>query len=255
MKLDEASLLLETSADITLGALEKELSATQVRLPIPSTTPRHRTIAELLSSPSPADTTPRWGAFVSSCAGIVATLFDGHTEVRTRIAPRKATGPDWIYAFVGTENALGTIASATIRVFRRGEHSELATRRCASNLDALSAARSLLQLGARPTEIVVHAGGLLSVHFEGRAPIVKAELALLERLAPIPAERSTAIAVETAQAISMADLSRWPKAAQQIVGWHLGGAAVVSSFAAKPRAAFSLTFLEDWKKAIKSEVF
>ena len=64
-------------------------------------------------------TSPRLGRFVQACAGVAAILANG-TEIATRVAPRKATGPDLMHALVGARGTLGLITSATIRVRIKG---------------------------------------------------------------------------------------------------------------------------------------
>src|SRR5690242_11429886 len=104
IEIDETSLLVRASAEVTVAELDEALAPRGLRLPLPPGGARDRTLAALLTLPSPADAAPRFGPFVRACVAIEARLHDG-AGVASRAAPRRSTGPDWIHAFIGAENA------------------------------------------------------------------------------------------------------------------------------------------------------
>src|SRR5690242_18050314 len=92
LHLDETSLLVTAQAGVTFQALEEELAARGLTLgPLPAWA-RGRTLGALLAAPRPSEAAPRIGRFTRACAGVQGLLPDG-TEIATRVAPRKATGP------------------------------------------------------------------------------------------------------------------------------------------------------------------
>jgi alkyldihydroxyacetonephosphate synthase len=120
LHLDETSLLVEVQAGLTVEQLEIVLAERGLTLgPVPHSS-RARTVGALLSAPRPSEAAPRTGRLTATCAGIAAVLADA-TALSTRVAPRKATGPDLMHALVGARGTLGLITAATLRVQRRAE--------------------------------------------------------------------------------------------------------------------------------------
>jgi FAD/FMN-containing dehydrogenase len=240
LHVDETSLLVSAQAGVTVAALEQLLAERGLTLgPLP-TWSRERTLGALLAAPRASEASPRHGRFVQNCAGIAAILPDG-TEVTTRLAPRKATGPDLMHAIIGARGTLGLITSATVRVQRRQETRLEASFRLPSLVAALMTARALLVRGGRPADLTVLASGVLSLHVDGPEPLVQAERALCESIArelggqPVPfapPPRATkppyerAVALETIDREVLAPSSLVGDAIR-VVGWHVGGACVV----------------------------
>ena len=250
LHLDETSLMVAVQAGVTVDALEQQLAERGLTLgPLPAWS-RTRTLGALLAAPRASEASPRHGRFVNQCAGIAAILPDG-LEVTTRLAPRKATGPDLMHAILGARGTLGIITSATVRVQRRQETRLEASFRLPSLTAALTAARALLVRGGRPTELTVLATGILSLHVDGPEPLVQAERALAEAIvrefggAPVsfaPPPRATKPPYERAVALETIDTEVSAPSlvgdAVRVVGWHVGGACVVDvERAAAPPAA------------------
>lgn len=243
LELDETSLLVTVQAGITVEALERLLAERGQRLrlpPLPAWS-RARTIGALLAAPRPSEASPRAGRFVQSCAGVQALLPDG-TEIATRVAPRKATGPDLMHVILGARGTLGLITAATLRVERRQESRRSAAFRLPTLPAALAAARALLVCGGRPVELSVTASATLALDVDGPEPLCAAEMALAERSArahggePVPhapPPRTTTRPYERAVALETVD-GEVPAPSLlgddvRIVGWHVGGACVVDS--------------------------
>jgi FAD/FMN-containing dehydrogenase len=242
LHLDETSLLVSAQAGIPVEKLEAQLGDRGLTLgPLPPSS-RARTLGALLAAPRPSEASPRVGRFVAACAGIAAILPDG-IELTTRVAPRKATGPDLMHAVLGARGTLGLITSATVRVQRRQEARLDAAWKLPSLAAALATARALLVRGGRPLDLAVSGAGVLSLSVDGPAPLCDAERGLADELAhaaggqPVPhaplprvppsltAPFERALPIETleSQVLAPALLGE----ALRVVGWHVAGAALV----------------------------
>ncbi len=237
LHLDETSLLVQVQAGVTAAELEQMLQERGLTLgPLPAFS-RARTIGALLAAPRPSEASPRIGRFTNACAGISALLADG-TELSTRIAPRKATGPDLMHALVGARGTLGLITAATLRLQRRGETQHDAAFRLPSIEAALKATRALLQRGARPLELTVAAEPpVLSAIFDGTPQLAAAERELAERLAvelggePIPFAPPAPLTRAPHERFVPMDRieAAIPSAGGCVIGWHVMGAAVADA--------------------------
>ncbi|HZS42218.1 MAG TPA: FAD-binding oxidoreductase [Polyangia bacterium] len=241
LHLDETSLLVQVQAGITAEALDALLAERGLQLaPLP-TPSRGRTLGALLAAPRPSEASPRWGRFVQTCAGVSGLLADG-TEIATRVAPRKATGPDLMHALVGGRGTLGLISSATLRLHRRGEIRHDAAWTFASAEGALRAARALLVRGGRPLDLQVSASPpTLSITVDGPQPMVDAERELAARVAaehggaqvphkPPPQDHDPpherAVPMEAIEQLGKSlDAAQAPSV--RVIGWHPAGAAFV----------------------------
>jgi FAD/FMN-containing dehydrogenase len=241
LELDETSLLVSVQAGITVEALERILGERGLVLaPLPSWA-RVRTLGALLAAPRTSEASPRTGRFVATCAGIQALLPDG-TEIVTRLAPRKATGPDLMHVIVGARGTLGLITAATLRVQRRQDVRQSAAFKLPTLPAALSAARALIVRGGRPLELAVDAMGVMSLQADGPDVLVAAELVLAERTArelggePVPhapPPRITSRPHERAVPLESVDTQVLAPQllgdAVRVVGWHTGGACVIDT--------------------------
>jgi FAD/FMN-containing dehydrogenase len=241
LHLDETSLLVSAQAGITVDALERLLGERGLALIGLPPWSRARTLGALLGAPRPSEASPRIGRFVQSCAGIQALLPDG-TEVATRLAPRKATGPDLMHVIVGARGTLGLITAATLRVQRRQEVRRSAAFKLPTLPAALATARTLLVRGGRPVELQVAANGVVALDVDGPEPLAIAEIALAERTArelggePVPhapPPRITTRPHERAVSLESVDTQVLAPAlvgdAIRVVGWHTGGACVIDT--------------------------
>ena len=109
---DSQSLLVEAGAAVTGSSLAAELSARGFR-PCLNMEPED-TVGAFLSRAPVTPSAYRAGRSEPCCA-LRAVLADG-TEVRTRITPRSAAGPDVKHLLLGTRGAIGVIVSAVLRV-------------------------------------------------------------------------------------------------------------------------------------------
>ena len=195
LHLDPLSLTVHAQAGISVGALEHRLNQEGLTLgDFPAETYRS-TLGGLLSARAPGRATSRLGPIESTCIGLSAVLADGRT-VHVKAVPRRATGPDLMRLFLGSEGVLGVITAAVLRIHRMPEARVFATHALPSVDHAVDAARRVLRRGARPgamriydaddamatglTEVDPHGQALLLATMTGPAEIVEAERRILE---------------------------------------------------------------------------
>jgi FAD/FMN-containing dehydrogenase len=235
LHLDETSLLLTVQAGATAEALDQLLQPRGLSLPPLPAISRGRTIGALLSGPRPSEASPFWRRFTDCCPGLDAVLADG-TEISTRVAPRKATGPDLMHALVGTRGTLGVITSATLRIQRRGELREEAAWALPSLREMLACARAILVRGVRPHDLQVALSPepTLSVAIEGPRLLVESARERCHRLAldhggravpHTPPPLMTSPPEEKFFALDA--LPDKVASSSRVIGWHICGAAVV----------------------------
>ena len=184
LALDAGSQLGRLDAAATLGALEEELRPRGLTLgPVPVES-RARTLGQALGAPRPSEATPR-GRLVDRCAALDATLADGRA-VSTRLAPRKAVGPDVTAALLLAAAGAVVIEAAWMRLWRIAEHARCLAFAFAVDEDAgaaaLERALGLLAGGVVPVDLAVVDGSLLARAAAGGAAVAEGEAAVLVRL-------------------------------------------------------------------------
>jgi alkyldihydroxyacetonephosphate synthase len=118
LELDEHSLLVHAQAGITGLDLERILAPRGLSIgdyPPVVLTP---SLGGILAVRTPGKSSARHGFFEDAVVGVSAVLADGRT-VHTRMAPRKATGPDFARALCGSEGTIGFITSAVLRIHKK----------------------------------------------------------------------------------------------------------------------------------------
>jgi FAD/FMN-containing dehydrogenase len=70
--------------------------------------------------------------------------------IHTRVAPRRATGPDVARLYIGSRGALGVITTAVLKVHRQPEHEAVVACALPSLPQAVEVARRCLAHGIRP---------------------------------------------------------------------------------------------------------
>lgn len=152
LDLDLTALTVHCQSGIQIQHLEEALRRQDLTLgPFPAEI-QGSTLGGLLSAPSATAHSPQVGPLKDACLALVVALPDG-TVVHTRVAPRRATGPDIARFFIGSRGGLGVIAAATLRVHRLPEH-ELVQGFAFEGLEqAADVARAALARGARPARM------------------------------------------------------------------------------------------------------
>jgi alkyldihydroxyacetonephosphate synthase len=155
LHLDETSLVVHVQAGLTALALERIVAPRGLSLGDFPPQVLGSTIGGLLSVRTPGKSSPRHGFIEEAVLGVSAVLADGRT-VHTRVAPRRATGPDLARALCGSEGTLGFLTAAVLRLHRRPEARFLAAHALPSFDDALAAVRLSLREEAAPAALRVY---------------------------------------------------------------------------------------------------
>jgi alkyldihydroxyacetonephosphate synthase len=206
LHLDETSLTVHVQAGILGRALENLLNPRGLTLGDHPPGALESTIGGLLATRQPGRASPRYGLLEDACLGLSAVLADGRT-IHTRVAPRRATGPDLARILTGSEGQLGILTAATLRIHRRTDTLLLEGYELPGLIEAVRAARQVLRSDSRPSALrVVDAapgdpllpsgGALLFCALSGTAEVAAAEQAELKQAALAaggrPAEKGAA---------------------------------------------------------------
>ncbi|MGE3460058.1 MAG: FAD-binding oxidoreductase, partial [Kofleriaceae bacterium] len=165
LELDETSVLVHVQAGITGLELERVLAPRNLSIgdypPVILTS----SIGGLLAVRTPGKSSARHGFFEDAVVGVSAVLANGHT-VHTRIAPRRATGPDLVRALCGSEGTIGVITSAVLRVHLRPETRLVASYTLPTVDAAVSAVHLALREEAAPAGIRIYDAAEAASHFD-----------------------------------------------------------------------------------------
>jgi alkyldihydroxyacetonephosphate synthase len=225
LHLDETSLTVHAQAGLTGLALEDLLAPRGLTLGDFAPAALTGTLGGLLAVRTPGKSSPRHGFFEDAVLGASAVLPDGRT-VHTRVAPRRATGPDLARALLGSEGVLGIIASVVLRIHRRPETRQLAAWRVPSLAAGVAVVRAALKKDVRPAAARVYdaaeaeahlgheAGGVVLVTaFAGPAALVQVEVEVM----------AAAVDAHGGQAAELALAETWWRRRS---GQHVGGHAL-----------------------------
>jgi alkyldihydroxyacetonephosphate synthase len=167
LHLDETSLVVHVQAGLSGYSLEKILAPRGLSLGDFPPAVLTSTIGGLLSVRTPGKSSPRHGFIEDAVLGVSAVLADGRS-IHTRVAPRRATGPDLARALCGSEGTLGFITSAVLRIHRQPEARFLTAHRLPSFEAALSAVHLALREEAAPAGLRVYDDREARAHFGER---------------------------------------------------------------------------------------
>lgn len=180
LDLDETSLLVHVQAGLAVSALEAQLAARGMTLGAAGRRAGARSVGAVLAAPHPVEAAPG-GRLTDACAAIDGVLGDG-ALVHTKLAPRRATGPDLAQALIGGRGATGIVVGAWLRCVRRPVERAPLAFRFADGAAALAAARTLLKDGIRPADLALFddraaRGATLAVLLAGEPETTAAERA------------------------------------------------------------------------------
>jgi alkyldihydroxyacetonephosphate synthase len=166
MQLDETSLLVHAQAGLTGLELERILGPRGLSIgdypPVVLTS----SLGGIIAVRTPGKSSARHGFFEDAVVGLSAVLADGRT-VHTRVAPRRATGPDLARALCGSEGVIGFITSAVLRIHQKPEARLVAAYRLPSIDAAVSAVYLALREEAAPSGLRIYDAAEAKRHFEG----------------------------------------------------------------------------------------
>lgn len=153
--LDEVSLVVHVQAGLTGLELEKTLNKRGLTIGDFPPAALGSTIGGMLSVRTPGKSARRHGTFEDTVLGLSAVLSDGRL-VHTRVAPRRASGPDLSRVLCGSEGALGVITSTHLRIHHQPETRILSAYRLPNFEEALTAVRLALREEASPAAIRIY---------------------------------------------------------------------------------------------------
>jgi alkyldihydroxyacetonephosphate synthase len=166
LQLDEQSLLVHAQAGLTGLDLERILAPRGLSIgdypPVVLTS----SLGGILAVRTPGKSSARHGFFEEAVVGVSAVLADGRT-VHTRVAPRRATGPDLARALCGSEGTIGFITSAVLRIHPRPESRLVAAYVLPSIDAAVSAVYLALREEAAPSGVRIYDAAEAARHFDG----------------------------------------------------------------------------------------
>jgi alkyldihydroxyacetonephosphate synthase len=150
--LDETSLVVQVQAGATGLGLEELLRPRGLTLGDFPPAVLGSTVGGMLSVRTPGKSSPRHGFLEDAVLGVSAVLADGRT-LHTRVAPRRATGPDLGRVLLGSEGSLGIMTGCVLRIHRRPETRLLDAHRLPDFAAAVTAAAAALRSDAKPAAL------------------------------------------------------------------------------------------------------
>ncbi len=166
LQLDEHSLLVHAEAGLTGLELERILAPRNLSIgdypPVVLTS----SLGGLIAVRTPGKSSARHGFFEEAVVGVSAVLADGRT-VHTRVAPRRATGPDLARVLCGSEGTIGFVTSAVLRIHVKPEARLVAAYVLPSVEAAVSAVLLSLREEAAPSGLRIYDAPEAAKHFDG----------------------------------------------------------------------------------------
>lgn len=181
LAIDETSLTVTVQSGMACARLERMLAKKGYSLGFGLTGFAERvSVGGLLATGLPPLASLKRGTLLEHVVNVGFALPDG-TRVRTRIAPRAATGPDLDAMVIGLRGALGVITEATLRMYALPEETQLCGFGFRTTPEALLGLGKLVAAGLTPTFAGVwpaapgaKRGARLATQFTGSADEVKA---------------------------------------------------------------------------------
>jgi alkyldihydroxyacetonephosphate synthase len=168
LQLDEQSLLVHAQAGLTGIDLERILAPRGLSIGDYPPVVLASSLGGILAVRTPGKSSARHGFFEDAVVGVSAVLADGRT-VHTRVAPRRATGPDLSRALCGSEGTIGFITSAVVRIHPKPESRLVAAYLLPSFDSAISAVLFALREEAAPSGMRIYDAAEAARHFDGLA--------------------------------------------------------------------------------------
>ena len=166
LQLDEQSLLVHAQAGITGLELERILSPRGLSIGDYPPVVLSPSLGGILAVRTPGKSSARHGFIEDAVVGVSAVLADGRT-VHTRVAPRRATGPDLSRVLCGSEGTIGFITSAVLRIHFKPEARLVAAYLLPSFDAAVSTVLFSLREEAAPSGLRIYDAAEAARHFNG----------------------------------------------------------------------------------------
>nr|HEX4314968.1 FAD-binding oxidoreductase [Kofleriaceae bacterium] len=166
LQLDEASLLVHAQVGLRGSDLEHVLAPRNLTLGDYPASMLASSIGGILAVRTPGKSSARHGFFEDAVVGVSAVLADGRS-VHTRVAPRRATGPDLARVLCGSEGTIGVLTSAVLRIHARPEARLVAAYLLPSIDAAVSAVYLALREECSPSGLRIYDAPQAATHFDG----------------------------------------------------------------------------------------
>jgi alkyldihydroxyacetonephosphate synthase len=150
--LDEKSLLVTVQAGVTGPQLREALDQKGFMLGHEPQSHDISSVGGWVATRASGQLSARYGGIEELVAGLEAVL-PGGTVVRSKVVPRRATGPDVASLMIGSEGTLGVITEVTLRVSRIPESRADRCIRFEHMADGVAACRRLAQSELGPTVV------------------------------------------------------------------------------------------------------
>ena len=150
--LDEQSLLVTVGTGIIGEHLERELNRHGYTMGHFPSSVYCYTLGGHLAARSAGQLSTKYGKIEDMVVSMEIVLGDG-TLVQTPTAPRMATGPDLMQAFVGSEGTLGVITKATMRIWPYPESRRFSSFKFKDVPSGTEAIRNIMRINIMPAAV------------------------------------------------------------------------------------------------------
>jgi FAD/FMN-containing dehydrogenase len=123
--LDVVSGTVTVQSGITMKELHRSLEERGYTTGFPTRAWRDEPLGAVIAAVMDAHWGPPYGSRESEVLGLGVVLPDG-TDARSRVAPRKAVGPDFDRVFLGSRGRFGIVYEVTLRIYPSSVRQELA---------------------------------------------------------------------------------------------------------------------------------
>jgi FAD/FMN-containing dehydrogenase len=114
--LDIVSGTVTVQSGITMSELHRSLAERGFTTGFPTRAWREESLGSVVAASMDAHWGPPYGSRETEVIGLGVVLPDG-SDARSRVAPRKAVGPDFDRVFLGSRGAYGIIYEVTLRIY------------------------------------------------------------------------------------------------------------------------------------------
>ncbi|MFO0748868.1 MAG: FAD-binding oxidoreductase [Myxococcota bacterium] len=153
LDLDIVSGTVTVQTGITMAELHKELEERSFTTGFATRPWRQEPLGAVLAAALDAHWGPRYGSMEDQVLAVGVVFPDGHVAA-SKVAPKKAVGPDFDRLFIGTRGRFGIIHEVTLRIYPHGSRS-VESFGAPSILAALDATRHAIDQGLDPRAIEI----------------------------------------------------------------------------------------------------
>lgn len=151
--LDVISGTVTVQSGITMSELHRALEERGFTTGFPTRAWREESLGSVVAATMDAHWGPPYGSRETEVIGLGVVLPDG-ADARSRVAPRKAVGPDFDRVFLGSRGAFGIIYEVTLRIYPSSVRQAL-TYAATDLTEALASIRLGFNRGLAPRAIEI----------------------------------------------------------------------------------------------------